>query len=69
MIEQKILFTSLGVACPVCDQQPGEACNGLPAGEYHDARAGAASFLNGIGKAPTVSVEAFDKAVEDSGLV
>lgn len=55
-------------ACGTCAQQPGEACIGMPPGEFHASRVEAAhTYTSGRGNTPTV-VE-FDNAIEESGEV
>lgn len=59
----------LEVACPTCAQQPGEPCMGMPALVYHAARLECAAFISNPTRQGEVSAEAFEEAVERSGLI
>lgn len=65
------------VACPDCAAQPNELCRAIdvsgfayaPLSDFHASRIEAAAFISGVGNDKPVSVEAFNKAVEDSDLI
>jgi len=67
--------TPIDVACPKCDQQIANLCDGLPVGIYHSERQDAADFINAVESGQDVSFvqnalekQAIDKIAEDEVL-